>query len=180
MANLRFEVVAEAYKKKPLEVITPVERPSEFFGKYVFNRAKMYKYLPADVYEKLIDVIDNGTRLDRNIADAVAMGMKKWANENGVTHYTHWFQPLTEGTAEKHDAFVEPDGKGGMIEEFSGKLLVQQEPDATPLKRADIRLGTPHRLSLSLTTHFVFLPSLFRTQANRSTIRHPCCARCRP
>lgn len=139
MANLRFEVVAEAYKKKPLEVITPIERPSEFFGKYVFNRAKMYKYLPADVYEKLIDVIDNGTRLDRNIADAVAMGMKKWANENGVTHYTHWFQPLTEGTAEKHDAFVEPDGKGGMIEEFSGKLLVQQEPDASSFPSGGIR-----------------------------------------
>ena len=139
MANLRFEVVAEAYKKKPLEVITPVERPSEFFGKYVFNRAKMYKYLPADVYEKLIDVIDNGTRLDRNIADVVAMGMKKWANENGVTHYTHWFQPLTEGTAEKHDAFVEPDGKGGMIEEFSGKLLVQQEPDASSFPSGGIR-----------------------------------------
>lgn len=131
--------MAEAYKKKPLEVITPTERPSEFFAKYVFNRAKMYKYLPADVYEKLTDVIDNGTRLDRSIADAVAKGMKQWANENGVTHYTHWFQPLTEGTAEKHDAFVEPDGKGGMIEEFSGKLLVQQEPDASSFPNGGIR-----------------------------------------
>lgn len=139
MANLRFEAVAEAYKKKPLEVITPTERPSEFFAKYVFNRAKMYKYLPADVYEKLTDVIDNGTRLDRSIADAVAKGMKQWANENGVTHYTHWFQPLTEGTAEKHDAFVEPDGKGGMIEDFSGKLLVQQEPDASSFPNGGIR-----------------------------------------
>ena len=120
-------------------MITPIERPSEFFGKYVFNRAKMYKYLSADVYEKLTDVIDNGTRLDRNMADAVAEGMKKWANENGVTHYTHWFQPLTEGTAEKHDAFVEPDGKGGMIEEFSGKLLVQQEPDASSFPNGGIR-----------------------------------------
>ena len=106
MANLRFQVVEEAFKKKPLEVIAPVERPSEYFGKYVFNRAKMYKYLPADVYDKLIDVMDNGTRLDRSIADAVAAGMKQWAEENGVTHYTHWFQPLTEGTAEKHDAFI--------------------------------------------------------------------------
>lgn len=139
MANLRFEAVAEAYKKKPLEVITPTERPSEFFAKYVFNRTKMYKYLPPDVYEKLTDVIDNGTRLDRSIADAVAKGMKQWANENGVTHYTHWFQPLTEGTAEKHDAFVEPDGKGGMIEEFSGKLLVQQEPDASSFPNGGIR-----------------------------------------
>ena len=139
MANLRFEVVAEAFKKKPQEVIAPIERPSEYFGKNVFNRAKMYKYLPRDVYEKLIDVIDNGARLDRSIADAVAKGIKQWADENGVTHYTHWFQPLTEGTAEKHDAFIEHDGKGGMIEEFSGKLLVQQEPDASSFPNGGIR-----------------------------------------
>ena len=139
MANLRFEVVAEAFKKKPQEVIAPIERPSEYFGKNVFNRAKMYKYLPRDVYEKLIDVIDNGARLDRSIADAVAKGIKQWADENGVTHYTHWFQPLTEGTAEKHDSFIEHDGKGGMIEEFSGKLLVQQEPDASSFPSGGIR-----------------------------------------
>ena len=139
MANLRFEVVAEAFKKKPCDVPTPQERPSEYFGKNVFNRQKMYKYLSKDVYNKLIDVIDNGTRLDRSIADAVAMGMRKWADKNGVTHYTHWFQPLTEGTAEKHDAFIEHDGKGGMIEEFSGKLLVQQEPDASSFPSGGIR-----------------------------------------
>jgi len=139
MANLRFQVVEGAFEKRPMEVIAPVERPSEYFGKNVFNRAKMYKYLPADVYEKLIDVIDNGSRLDRSIADAVAKGMKQWADENGVTHYTHWFQPLTGGTAEKHDAFIEHDGKGGMIEEFSGKLLVQQEPDASSFPSGGIR-----------------------------------------
>ena len=139
MANLRFEVVAEAFKKKPLDVTVPVERPSEYYGKNVFNRHKMYKYLPRDVYEKLIDVIDNGSTLDRSIADAVAKGIKQWADENGVTHYTHWFQPLTEGTAEKHDAFIEHDGKGGMIEEFSGKLLVQQEPDASSFPSGGIR-----------------------------------------
>ena len=139
MANLRFQVVEEAFKKRPVEVIAPVERPSEYFGKYVFNRAKMYKYLPADVYDKLIDVIDNGATLDRSIANAVANGMKQWAEENGVTHYTHWFQPLTGGTAEKHDAFIEHDGKGGMIEEFSGKLLVQQEPDASSFPNGGIR-----------------------------------------
>ena len=139
MTNLRFRVVEEAFKKKPLEVIAPMERPSEYFGKYVFNRAKMYKYLPPQVYETLIDVIDNGSPLDRSIADAVAAGMKQWAEENGVTHYTHWFQPLTEGTAEKHDAFIEHDGKGGMIEEFSGKLLVQQEPDASSFPNGGIR-----------------------------------------
>ena len=139
MSNLRFQVVEEAFKKRALEVKAPSERPSEYFGKYVFNREKMYKYLPANVYAKLTDVIDNGARLDRSIADAVAAGMKKWAQEMGATHYTHWFQPLTEGTAEKHDAFVEHDGKGGMVENFSGKLLVQQEPDASSFPNGGIR-----------------------------------------
>ena len=106
MTNLRFQVVEEAFKKKPLEVKSPAERPSEYFGKYVFTRDKMYKYLSRDVYVKMTDVIDKGVRLDRSIADAVAKGIRQWAEENGVTHYTHWFQPLTEGTAEKHDAFV--------------------------------------------------------------------------
>ena len=137
--NLRFQVVEEAFKKKALDVKVPTERPSEYFGKYVFTRQKMYKYLPKDVYDKMIDVMDNGARLDRSIADAVATGMKQWAMEMGVTHYTHWFQPLTEGTAEKHDAFVEHDGKGGMIEKFSGKLLVQQEPDASSFPNGGIR-----------------------------------------
>ena len=139
MANLRFQAVASASKKKPLEVVAPIERPSEYYAKYVFTRAKMYKYLPSKVYEKMIDVIDNGTPLDRSIADAVAAGMKQWAEENGVTHYTHWFQPLTEGTAEKHDSFIEHDHKGGMIEEFEGKLLMQQEPDASSFPSGGIR-----------------------------------------
>ena len=137
--NLRFQVVEEAFKKKALDVKAPATRPSEYFGKYVFNREKMYKYLPKEIYDKMIDVMDNGARLDRSIADAVAAGMKQWAMEMGVTHYTHWFQPLTEGTAEKHDAFVEHDGKGGMIEKFSGKLLVQQEPDASSFPNGGIR-----------------------------------------
>ena len=139
MEGLRFQVVGEAFAKKPLDVAMPNERPSEYFGKKVFNREKMYKYLPKAVYEKMVDVMDNGARLDRNIADAVAAGMKQWALENGVTHYTHWFQPLTEGTAEKHDSFIEHDGKGGMVEEFTGKLLVQQEPDASSFPSGGIR-----------------------------------------
>ncbi|MBQ8675667.1 MAG: glutamine synthetase III [Bacteroidaceae bacterium] len=139
MEGLRFQVVGEAFAKKPLDVAMPNERPSEYFGKKVFNREKMYKYLPKAVYEKMVDVMDNGARLDRNIADAVAAGMKQWAMENGVTHYTHWFQPLTEGTAEKHDSFIEHDGKGGMVEEFTGKLLVQQEPDASSFPSGGIR-----------------------------------------
>ena len=139
METLRFQVVGEAFKKKPLVPSTPDERPSAYYGKKVFNREKMYRYLPKNVYEKMIDVMDNGAQLDRSIADAVAAGMKQWAVENGVTHYTHWFQPLTEGTAEKHDSFIEHDGKGGMVEEFTGKLLVQQEPDASSFPSGGIR-----------------------------------------
>ena len=139
MSKLRFRVVEKAFQTKPLEVTAPSERPSEYFAKYVFNREKMFKYLPTPVYSKLVDAMDNGVALDRDIADKVAEGMKRWAMELGATHYTHWFQPLTEGTAEKHDAFVEHDGKGGMMEDFSGKLLVQQEPDASSFPNGGIR-----------------------------------------
>ncbi len=139
MSKLRFRVVETAFKKKAATVETPAQRPGEYFAKYVFNREKMFKYLPSNVYAKLTDAMDNGAPLDRSIADEVAAGMKRWATELGVTHYTHWFQPLTEGTAEKHDAFVEHDGKGGMMEEFSGKLLVQQEPDASSFPNGGIR-----------------------------------------
>jgi len=131
--------VEEAFKKKAVPVEMSSSRPSEYFAKYVFSRDKMYKYLPIDVYNKLVDVIDNGAPLDRAIADEVANGMRRWASELGVTHYSHWFQPLTDGTAEKHDAFVEHDGKGGIMEEFSGKLLVQQEPDASSFPNGGIR-----------------------------------------
>lgn len=139
MSNLRFRVVEEAFKKKAIPVDMFSSRPSEYYAKYVFTREKMYKYLPVDVYNKLVDVIDNGVQLDRAIADEVANGMRRWASELGVTHYSHWFQPLTDGTAEKHDAFVEHDGKGGIMEEFSGKLLVQQEPDASSFPNGGIR-----------------------------------------
>ncbi|MCF0198828.1 MAG: glutamine synthetase III [Bacteroidaceae bacterium] len=137
--NLRFQVVSEAFKKKPIEVPNKEERPSEFFAKYVFTKQKMQQYLPEPVYQKMCEVIDSGATLDFATADAVAAGMKKWAMELGVTHCTHWFQPLTEGTAEKHDAFVEHDGCGGMVEQFSGKQLVQQEPDASSFPSGGIR-----------------------------------------
>ena len=136
---LRFKVVEEAFKKRAIPVENPEARPSEYFAKYVFTREKMYKYFPRHVYNKLVDVIDNGVPLDRTIADEVANGMRCWASELGVTHYSHWFQPLTDGTAEKHDAFVEHDGKEGIIEDFSGKLLVQQEPDASSFPNGGIR-----------------------------------------
>ena len=139
MSELRFNVVEKAFQAKPKEVKAPSTCASGYFAKYVFNREKMFKYLPTEVYHKLVDAMDHGAALDREAADRVAEGMKRWAKEMGATHYTHWFQPLTEGTAEKHDAFVEYDGKGGMVEEFSGKLLVQQEPDASSFPNGGIR-----------------------------------------
>ena len=139
MSNLRFKVVEEAFKKRPLEVKAPAERPSEYFGKYVFNQEKMFKYLPLHVYLQLREVIEKGTPLPLDVANDVAQGMKQWALDMGVTHCTHWFQPLTEGTAEKHDAFVVHNFKGGMVEEFSGKELVQQEPDASSFPNGGIR-----------------------------------------
>ena len=139
MSKLRFRVVETAFKKRAAEVPAPAERPSDYFGQNVFNRAKMFKYLTEKAYERITDCIDNGAPLDRETADIVAAGMKKWAIGMGATHYTHWFHPLTEGTAEKHDAFVEHDGKGGMVEEFSGKLLIQQEPDASSFPNGGIR-----------------------------------------
>ena len=139
MSNLRFKVVEEAFKKRPVEVATPAERPSEYFAKYVFNQEKMFKYLPLKTYKRLREAIEQGTPLPMSVADEVAQGMKQWAMSMGVTHCTHWFQPLTEGTAEKHDAFLEHDWKGGMIEAFSGKELVQQEPDASSFPNGGIR-----------------------------------------
>ncbi|MDE6023366.1 MAG: glutamine synthetase III, partial [Muribaculaceae bacterium] len=139
MSKLRFDVVQDAFKKKALDVETPESRPSEYFGELVFNREKMRKYLKPSTYDALVACIEGDKALDREIADQVAEGMKTWAMEHGVTHITHWFQPLTEGTAEKHDSFMEYDGKGGMIEEFNGKSLFQQEPDASSFPNGGIR-----------------------------------------
>ncbi|MCQ2191121.1 MAG: glutamine synthetase III [Paludibacteraceae bacterium] len=141
MSNLRFKVVSEAFKKKALAVTSPEGMTSEYYGKYVFNREKMIKYLSKETYKILTKAIDNGETLDRTIANGVAAGMKSWAMEMGATHYTHWFQPLTEGTAEKHDSFIEYAGMpgGAVIEEFSGKLLAQAEPDASSFPSGGIR-----------------------------------------
>ncbi len=139
MSTLRFKVVETAFNRKSINFEYPKDSTSSYYGKYVFNRKTMYEYLPKDTYEALIDAIDNKSPLSRNIADSVAEGMKRWALDNGAKHYTHWFQPLTDGTAEKHDAFIEHDGKEGVIETFSGKLLVQQEPDASSFPNGGIR-----------------------------------------
>ena len=129
----------KALDHKPVEVKAPAQNPSDYFGVMVFGRAQMRKYLNKQIYTALLDTIENNTPLSADIADAVAAGMRQWALENGADHYCHWFQPLTGGTAEKHDSFAEPDGIGGMLEEFSGKVLVQQEPDASSFPSGGIR-----------------------------------------
>ena len=139
MSQLRFNVVETAFERKALKVEIPKEKPSEYYGKYVFNRKKMFEYLPKKTYDALVYAIDNKEPLSRSVADSVAAGMKQWAIDNGAKHYTHWFHPLTDSTAEKHDSFIDHDGKGGVLEEFSGKLLVQQEPDASSFPSGGIR-----------------------------------------
>lgn len=141
MSTLRFKAVEEASKRRPLEVSVPVQLPSEYYGKYVFNRTQMSKYLSKETLDTVLEAIDQGKTLHRGIADHVAAGMKMWAIEMGATHYTHWFQPLTEGTAEKHDSFIDyiNGPAGGIIERFSGKLLAQQEPDASSFPSGGIR-----------------------------------------
>ncbi len=139
MSKLRFDVVQDAFRKKAVDIEVPKTRPSEYFGELVFNREKMHKYLDVKTFSALVDCIDNGKPLSTAVADKVAAGIKEWAIGHGVTHCTHWFQPLTEGTAEKHDSFMEYDWKGGMIEEFDGKSLVQQEPDASSFPSGGIR-----------------------------------------
>ena len=129
----------EATGRKAVKVELPKERVERYYGKQVFNRQKMFEYLPRETYMALIDAIDNRKPLSRELADSVAQGMKQWALDNGARHYTHWFHPLTGSTAEKHDAFIEHDGKGGVVEKFSGKLLVQQEPDASSFPNGGIR-----------------------------------------
>lgn len=139
MSNLRVKSVLEATGRKAVKVELPKERVERYYGKQVFNRQKMFEYLPRETYMALIDAIDNRKPLSRELADSVAQGMKQWALDNGARHYTHWFHPLTGSTAEKHDAFIEHDGKGGVVEKFSGKLLVQQEPDASSFPNGGIR-----------------------------------------
>lgn len=139
MSNFRFTSVEEASRRKAVKVELPKERVDVYYGKQVFNRQKMFEYLPKETFDSLVKAIDNREPLSREIADSVADGMKRWAIDNGARHYTHWFHPLTGSTAEKHDAFVEHDGKGGVVEKFNGKLLIQQEPDASSFPNGGIR-----------------------------------------
>ena len=135
----RIDLVKESFERKEVPADVPAGKTSEYFGELVFDRKKMCKYLDADSLQALLACIEGGEPLDRKTADGVARGMKEWAMEHGVTHVTHWFQPLTEGTAEKHDSLIDYDGKGGVIESFDGKMLAQQEPDASSFPNGGIR-----------------------------------------
>ncbi|MDD6052348.1 MAG: glutamine synthetase III [Bacteroidales bacterium] len=135
----RFDLVKESFEKKAVAAEMPQGKPSDYFGELVFDRNKMHKYLDANTLTALLDCIDNGKALDRKTADGVARGIKEWALEHHVTHVTHWFQPLTDTTAEKHDSLIEYDRKGGVIESFDGRSLAQQEPDASSFPNGGIR-----------------------------------------
>ena len=135
----RFELVKESFVRKEVPAEIPAGKTSDWYGELVFDRAKMHKYLDADTLQALLACIEGGQALDRKTADGVARGIKEWAMEHGVTHVTHWFQPLTEGTAEKHDSLIDYDGKGGVIETFDGKALAQQEPDASSFPSGGLR-----------------------------------------
>lgn len=139
MSKMRFFALQELANRKPLKVTPPSEKLSDYYGSHVFDRKKMQEYLPKEAYKAVTDAIEKGTSINREIADLIANGMKSWAKSMGVTHYTHWFQPLTDGTAEKHDGFIEFSENGDIIERFSGKLLIQQEPDASSFPNGGIR-----------------------------------------
>ena len=139
MSNIRFEALKSAWSHEPVEVKAPTNRASVIFAQNVFTREKMKEYIASNVLEQLFDIMDNEKTLSRDIANSVAIGMKKWAMEQGATHYTHWFQPLTGGTAEKHDAFFSFSADGAPMEEFSGSVLYQQEPDASSFPSGGIR-----------------------------------------
>ncbi|RPH73734.1 glutamine synthetase type III, partial [bacterium] len=139
MASIRFNALGIAFNREVGRYSKPRTPISEYFGMNVFDRKKMKKYLSNEAYEHVLEAIDKGAKIDRKIADQIASGMKAWAVEMGATHYTHWFQPLTEGTAEKHDAFIDYSDNGDVIESFSGKLLAQQEPDASSFPSGGIR-----------------------------------------
>lgn len=139
MAKFRVNALTEVLNRKPIEVLREKNLVSEYFGMLVFNEVKMKKYLSKDAYKAVMEAIETGTTINRKMADQVAQGMKTWALENGATHYTHWFHPLTDGTAEKHDAFVEHGTEASVIEAFSGSMLAQQEPDASSFPSGGIR-----------------------------------------
>jgi glutamine synthetase len=139
MAQFRLKALDEVLNRVPEAFVREDNLVSNYYGRLVFDKPKMKKYLSKEAFNAVMDAIDNGTTIDRKMADQIAQGMKAWALENGATHYTHWFHPLTDATAEKHDAFIEHGENGSVVEAFSGTLLAQQEPDASSFPSGGIR-----------------------------------------
>lgn len=139
MAQIRFFALKEAQNRIPEKLEYPEKKTSDYFGINVFDKRKMQEYLSKEAYNGVVESIEQGNKIDRKLAEQVAVGMKAWALEMGATYYTHWFSPLTDGTAEKHDAFIQFNDIGGVIESFSGSLLTQQEPDASSFPSGGIR-----------------------------------------
>jgi hypothetical protein len=186
MAQLRFQALKQASGRKPVK-FEEADRKSNIFGANVFNDKSMKHFLTPDAFKGVRDAVQYGTKIDRKLADYIAIGMKEWALSKGVTHYTHWFQPLTGSTAEKHDAFFETDFEGGSLEKFGGDQLVQQEPDASSFptvgsgirsKPVDIPPGIRHRLLLFSERHFAFRPFSFPIPVKRSITRRHCSGLC--
>lgn len=139
MPTVRFLALEQTMGRKPKNFKAPEARVSEYFGSHVFNIKAMREYMTSEAFKAVVDAMENGSKISRGVADQVASGMKAWALNLGATHYTHWFQPLTGSTAEKHDSFFEPTGNGEAMEKFSGGMLVQQEPDASSFPNGGIR-----------------------------------------
>ena len=139
MAELRFSALREVFNRETVEVHPPSKIVSDYYGENVFDLPKMEHYLSKDSYKVVKRAINEGKSLTRQEADQVATGLKAWAISKGATHYTHWFHPLTDGTAEKHDGFIEFGDNGLIVEKFSGEVLVQSEPDASSFPSGGIR-----------------------------------------
>lgn len=138
MSTLRFHAIKKTLDRKPVHV-EEIDRRSEIFGDHVFNEATMRQYLTKEAFSSVMAAVETGAKIDRSVADHISTGMKEWSISKGATHYSHWFQPLTGSTAEKHDAFFETIGNGLAIEKFGGTQLVQQEPDASSFPNGGIR-----------------------------------------
>ncbi len=139
MPTIRFKAIEASMNRQIREVTAPSPKISDYYGINVFNSQVMAEYMPKDIYKQVLNTVDEGKQIDRKITNSVAAAMKAWAMEKNVTHYTHWFQPLTGTTAEKHDAFFEPINDNDVIEQFDGSQLAQQEPDASSLPNGGIR-----------------------------------------
>ena len=139
MSSSRTKAFDEVLTREPQHMQTPTKRVSEYFGENTFHLDKMRECLTDEAYKIVKSAVEHGTPVDRTHADQIATAMKDWAISKGATHYTHWFQPLTGATAEKHDGFFKPIGPGKAIERFEGDLLVQQEPDASSFPNGGIR-----------------------------------------